>query len=45
MRLRYEKVLNSKVYKEPFQKVNDYYMEIEKYLKIMENSCYTKFNI
>ena len=43
MRLRYEKVLNSKVYKEPFQKVNDYYMEIEKYLKIMENSCYTKF--
>ena len=42
MRLRYEKVLNSKVYKEPLQRINDYYMQIDRELKIIENSCYSK---
>ena len=42
MRLRYEKVLNSKIYKEPLQRINDYYMQIDRELKIIENSCYSK---
>lgn len=42
MRLRYEKCLNSRVYKEPLAKVNDCYLEIEKYVKSMENSTIKK---
>ena len=38
MRLRYEKCLNSRVYKEPYQKINDYYMQIQKNMKIIENA-------
>ncbi len=38
IRLRYEKCLNSRVYKEPYQKINDYYMQIEKNVKIIENA-------
>ncbi len=37
MRLRYEKCLNSRVYREPYQKINDYYMQIEKNVKTMQN--------
>ncbi len=37
MRLRYEKCLNSKVYKEPYQRINDFYMQIENNIKTMEN--------
>lgn len=37
MKLRYEKCLNSRVYKEPYQKINDYYMKIERDIKKIEN--------
>lgn len=37
MRLRYEKCMNSKIYKEPLDRINDYYMQIEQYVKIIEN--------
>ncbi len=42
MRLRYEKCLNSVIYKEPYQKINDYYMRIEKDIKTIENSIIKK---
>ena len=37
MKLRYEKTMNSRVYKEPLLKINEYYMEIDKFIKQMEN--------
>ena len=37
MKLRYEKTMNSRVYKEPLLRINEYYMEIDKYVKQMEN--------
>ena len=42
MRLRYEKCLNSKVYKEPLQKISDYYLEIDRLIKSIENSTVKK---
>ncbi len=42
MRLRYEKCLNSKVYKEPLQRINDAYLEIDKLMKSIENSTIKK---
>ena len=42
MRLRYEKVINSRVYKEPLEKINDYYIKIDEYLKSLENSSVKK---
>lgn len=42
MRLRYEKCLNSKVYKEPLQKVSDGYLEIDRLMKLIENSTIKK---
>ena len=42
MRLRYEKCLNSKVYKEPLQRVSDYYLEIDRMIKAIENSTIKK---
>ena len=38
MRLRFEKCMNSRVYKEPLQRVNEGYLLIDKYLKILENA-------
>lgn len=38
MRLRYEKCLNSRVYKEPLQKINEYYILIDNKIKSLENS-------
>jgi len=38
MRLRYEKCMNSRVFKEPLQKINEYYLLIDKYMKELENS-------
>ena len=38
MRLRYEKCMNSRVYQNPLQKVNDGYLLVDKYFKILENS-------
>lgn len=42
MRLRFEKCLSSNVYREPLQKVNDYYMQIDKFIKSIENSSMKK---
>lgn len=42
MRLRYEKCLNSKVYKEPLQRVSDGYLEIDRLMKSIENSTVKK---
>ena len=39
MRLRYDKCMSSKVYKEPLDRINDYYMQIDMYVKQMENSA------
>ncbi len=42
MRLRFEKVMNSRVYKEPLSKINDYYLRIDRCLKSIENSSIKK---
>ena len=45
MKLRYDKVISSAAFKEPFRKINDYSIELDKYIKSMENSIknvYTK---
>lgn len=38
MRLRYEKCMNSSVYREPLQKINEKYLLIDRCLKSLENS-------
>ena len=43
MRLRYEKCMASRVFKEPLQKVNENYMLIDKFVKSMQNSVVTKY--
>lgn len=43
MRLRYEKCMASRVFKEPLQKVNENYMLIDKYVKSIQNSIVTKY--
>lgn len=42
MRLKLEKCMNSKIYKEPFQKVNEYYLEIDRLCKQLESSIEQK---
>ena len=42
MRLRFEKVMNSRAYKEPLSRINDYYLRIDRYLKSIENSSIKK---
>ena len=42
MRLRYEKCMSSRVYQEPLERINDYYLEIERMLKVLENSSIKK---
>lgn len=42
MRLRFEKVMNSKVYKDPLQKINERSMILDKYLKILETTSARK---
>ena len=37
MRLRYEKCMNSSCYQDPYQKLNDRYLLIDKYLRNIEN--------
>lgn len=43
MRLRYEKLINSKVYKEPYSKINDLYLRIDANIKSIENLTIRKF--
>jgi len=42
MRLKYEKLINSKVYKEPFLRINDLYLRIDKSVKSIENIAMRK---
>ena len=42
MRLRYEKCMTSKVYREPLDRINDYYMQIDRYIKAIEMNCSKK---
>jgi exodeoxyribonuclease VII large subunit len=44
MRLRFDKCMNSSVYKEPLQKINEKYILIDKYVKALENSSIKKLN-
>lgn len=37
MRLRFEKVMASKVYKDPLKNINDKYLEIDRFAKLIEN--------
>ena len=37
MRLRYEKCMNSRVYKDPLEKVNNYYLQVDSLVKEMIN--------
>ena len=42
MRLRYEKVMNSRAFKDPLSRINDYYIKIDRYIKSIENSSIKK---
>ena len=42
MKLRFEKCMNSRVYKDPYQFLNDYYIFIDKKIKSMENIAVQK---
>ena len=42
MRLRLEKIMNSRAYKNPYQKINDLYVKIDSNLKSLENSITKK---
>lgn len=42
MRLRYEKCISSRIYKEPLDKINDYYLQIDSLVKEMTNSIEKK---
>ena len=42
MRLRFEKCMNSRVYKNPYQYLNDYYVIIDRKIKQIENSVMKK---
>jgi exodeoxyribonuclease VII large subunit len=44
MRLRFDKCMNSSVYKEPLQKINEKYILIDKYMKSLENTSIKKLN-
>ena len=38
MRLRFEKCMNSNVYQDPYQKINDRYLLVDKYTRSIENA-------
>ncbi|MBO5398406.1 MAG: exodeoxyribonuclease VII large subunit [Clostridia bacterium] len=42
MRLRYEKCMNSVAFKNPYQRLNDYYINIDRAIKSIENSSLQK---
>ena len=44
MRLRYEKCMNSRVFKEPLQKINEKYIMIDMKVKRMQNSITNLYN-
>lgn len=42
MRLRYEKCMNSVAFKNPYQRLNDYYINIDRAIKSLENTSLQK---
>lgn len=42
MKLRYEKCMSSKVFKEPFRNINDIYLKIDVYTRALENKIESK---
>ena len=44
MRLRYEKCMNSRVFKDPLQKINEKYIMIDMKVKRMQNSIVNLYN-
>lgn len=44
MRLKLEKCMNSKVYKDPYQKINNYYLNVESFIKIIEQNTVNKIS-
>ena len=42
MRLRYEKCMSSRVFKEPQREINDRYLKIDSYVKRLENTIRSK---
>ena len=42
MRLRYEKCMNSKAYKDPISKINERYLLVDRCIKLLENSSMKK---
>ena len=42
MRLRYEKCMSSRVFKEPQREINDKYLKIDSYVKRLENTIKSK---
>lgn len=44
MRLRYEKCMTRRVFKEPLQKINEHYMVIDMEIKNITNAILTKLN-
>lgn len=42
MRLRYEKCMSSRVFKEPLRNINDNYLKVDTYIKRLENCIKTK---
>jgi len=45
MRLRFEKCMQSRVFKDPFQKINEQYMQIDMLVKSMANQVTNQLNI
>ncbi len=43
MRMRYEKCMASRVYKEPTQKINEHYIRIDMLIKNLQNSVISKY--
>ena len=44
MRLKYEKIMESKVYTDPLKKINEYYLVIDKNIKAIQNRIKIKKN-
>lgn len=44
MRLKYEKCISSRAFKDPLQKINEHYMRIDMLIKRMQHSAITKLN-
>ena len=45
MRLEYEKCMQKRAFANPLQIVNDYYVQVDKYSKILESSINDKLNV